>query len=126
MNKTLEDLLSHRFRNAPASILNQHPGVAPTCDGDLHPRPPIAVGEGVADQIVEDMCKVVGIHFCGDHYRRHFIRQRRLLQRDSRFSAINRLSHRYFGRDYPGPRTDRVTVRIEPERVTGGDVTLEK
>ncbi len=34
---------------------------------------------------------------------------------------INRLSHRYFGRDYPGPRTDRVTVRIAPERVTGGD-----
>jgi len=34
---------------------------------------------------------------------------------------INHLSHRYFGRDYPGPRTDRVTVRIVPERGTGGD-----
>jgi PPOX class probable F420-dependent enzyme len=34
---------------------------------------------------------------------------------------INHLSHRYFDRDYPGPRTDRVKIRIEPVRVTGGD-----
>jgi PPOX class probable F420-dependent enzyme len=34
---------------------------------------------------------------------------------------INHLSHRYLDRDYPGPRTDRVKVQIEPTRVTGGD-----
>jgi PPOX class probable F420-dependent enzyme len=34
---------------------------------------------------------------------------------------INHLSHRYFERDYPGPRTDRLTIQIEPVRVTGGD-----
>ena len=34
---------------------------------------------------------------------------------------INHLSHRYFGRDYPGPRTDRVKIAIEPLRVTGGE-----
>jgi PPOX class probable F420-dependent enzyme len=34
---------------------------------------------------------------------------------------INHLSHRYLDRDYPGPRTDRVTIRIEPLRVTGSD-----
>jgi len=34
---------------------------------------------------------------------------------------INHLSHRYFDREYPGPRTDRVKIRIEPVRVTGGE-----
>ena len=35
---------------------------------------------------------------------------------------INHLSHRYNdGRDYPGPRTDRLIVRLEPTRVTGGE-----
>ena len=34
---------------------------------------------------------------------------------------INSLSHRYFDREYPGPRTDRVKMRIDPVRVTGGD-----
>jgi len=34
---------------------------------------------------------------------------------------INHLSHRYFGREYPGPRTDRLKMEIEPVRVTGGD-----
>jgi PPOX class probable F420-dependent enzyme len=34
---------------------------------------------------------------------------------------INHLSHRYLDRDYPGPRTDRVKIQIEPTRVTGGD-----
>ena len=37
------------------------------------------------------------------------------------FGVARVVEGRYFGRDYPGPRTDRVTVRIEPERVTGGD-----
>ena len=34
---------------------------------------------------------------------------------------INHLSHRYFGREYPGPRTDRLKMEIEPVRVTGGE-----
>lgn len=32
---------------------------------------------------------------------------------------INRLSHRYFGRDYQNSRTGRIKVQIEPLRVTG-------
>jgi PPOX class probable F420-dependent enzyme len=30
---------------------------------------------------------------------------------------INHLSHRYLGKDYQGPRTDRIKVQIEPLRV---------
>ena len=32
---------------------------------------------------------------------------------------INHLSHRYFKRDYPNSRADRIKVQIEPQRVTG-------
>jgi PPOX class probable F420-dependent enzyme len=34
---------------------------------------------------------------------------------------IEHLSQRYFGRAYPGPKVERMIVRIEPERVTGGE-----
>ncbi|HXM53501.1 MAG TPA: pyridoxamine 5'-phosphate oxidase family protein [Candidatus Binatus sp.] len=32
---------------------------------------------------------------------------------------INQLSHRYLKKDYQGPRTGRITIQIEPLRVTG-------
>jgi pyridoxamine 5'-phosphate oxidase-like protein len=32
---------------------------------------------------------------------------------------INHLSHRYFGRDYQNPRTGRIKIQIEPQRITG-------
>lgn len=32
---------------------------------------------------------------------------------------INRLSHRYTGRDYQNSRDGRITVQIEPTRITG-------
>lgn len=32
---------------------------------------------------------------------------------------INKLSHRYLGSDYRGPRTGRLRIEIVPERVTG-------
>lgn len=34
---------------------------------------------------------------------------------------IEHLSHRYFGGPYPGPKTDRLIVRVRPERVTGAE-----
>ena len=34
---------------------------------------------------------------------------------------IDHLSQRYFGRPYPNPKVDRLIVRLEPERVTGGE-----
>jgi PPOX class probable F420-dependent enzyme len=34
---------------------------------------------------------------------------------------IDHLSQRYFGRPYPAPKVDRLIVRIQLERVTGGE-----
>jgi PPOX class probable F420-dependent enzyme len=34
---------------------------------------------------------------------------------------IDRLSQRYFGRPYPAEKVDRLIVRVEPERVGGGE-----
>jgi PPOX class probable F420-dependent enzyme len=34
---------------------------------------------------------------------------------------IEHLSYRYRGGPYPGPKVDRLIVRIEPERVTGSE-----
>jgi PPOX class probable F420-dependent enzyme len=34
---------------------------------------------------------------------------------------IDRLAQRYFGTPYPAPKVDRLIIRIEPLRVTGGD-----
>jgi PPOX class probable F420-dependent enzyme len=34
---------------------------------------------------------------------------------------IDHLSQRYFGRPYPAPKVERMIVRINPERVTGGE-----
>jgi PPOX class probable F420-dependent enzyme len=34
---------------------------------------------------------------------------------------IEHLSQRYTGRAYPGPKIDRMIVRITPERVSGGE-----
>jgi hypothetical protein len=34
---------------------------------------------------------------------------------------IEHLSQRYFGRPYPNPKVDRLIVRLEPIRVTGGE-----
>jgi len=32
---------------------------------------------------------------------------------------INHLSHRYTGRDYQNPRTGRIKIQIQPERIKG-------
>jgi PPOX class probable F420-dependent enzyme len=34
---------------------------------------------------------------------------------------IDHLSQRYFGRPYPAPKVDRLIIRLEPLRVTGGE-----
>jgi PPOX class probable F420-dependent enzyme len=34
---------------------------------------------------------------------------------------INQLSHRYTGKDYPGPLTGRLIVRLTPYRIMGGE-----
>ncbi len=35
---------------------------------------------------------------------------------------IDRLAQRYFGGPYPNPKIDRLIVRIQPERIRGGEM----
>jgi hypothetical protein len=40
---------------------------------------------------------------------------------DDDYAQINRLSQRYLGRDFGSRREQRITVQIEPLRVSGAD-----
>jgi PPOX class probable F420-dependent enzyme len=42
--------------------------------------------------------------------------------RDGADDHIDRLSQRYFGGPYPNQKVDRLIIRLEPTRVTGGDM----